>query len=1621
MPADFTHLHLHTLYSLLDGAIRLPDLMESCARTGMKSVAVTDHGNMFGVVNFYQEAKKAGIKPIIGFEAYVAGEKGMGDKTQRVGNHLVLLAMNETGYRNLRYLSTKAFTDGFYYDPRVDKPLLRAHGEGVIALTACMAGAVPKAIRRGDMDEARREVRELKEIFGDRLYLEVQSNALREQLPVNHGLCELSKDLQIPLVATADSHYVKREDAKAHEVLMAIASGRTFDDPRRLRHETEELYIKGPEEMASAAEATTGVGAEWREAVHNSFVIAQRCNVELDLVGKHLPKFQVPEGETLDSYIQRKARAGLDERFAEIARAGRKIDTDQYRERLERELSVIIGMKFSGYFLIVHDFIDWAKKHGVPVGPGRGSGAGSLVAYALRITDIDPLPYNLLFERFLNPERVSMPDFDVDFCQDRRGEVIDYVTQKYGRENVAQIITYGALSAKSAIKDVARVMGVPFAEVNELTRNIPNLIEGHPATIEKALEVEPKLTQIQEQKPVFKTIIEYARALEGLTRSTGMHAAGVVIGEKPLWEYVPLCRGQNGELVTQFAKDEVELAGLIKFDFLGLTTLTVISNAVKLINRGRAPEQQLDIALLPLDDKKTYQLISSGDTAGIFQMESSGFTEMVKKLKPNVFEDIIAAGALYRPGPLDSGMVDVFINRKHGRDRVTYPHPKLEPILRDTYGVIVYQEQVMQIAQVLGGYSLGRADLLRRAMGKKKADVMAKERSGFVEGCTKNGVDSKTANEIFDLMEKFAEYGFNKCLRGVTEIINAHSGERTTIEKLFSSPRAFPIHSLGKDGKLHARKVTRVVKNGVNQVFEVRTRQGKSIVATANHPFRVFDGWKQVANLKPGDRIASPRRLTVDTPTTWPKHHLIVLAGLLSEGNTCHPNSLYFHNNSPLLIEDFARAAASFPDTVARLDTRADGRMEVCVNRGRRPPPPVADGNLAISTPAPTRCGAFLWAQELDLLAKKATEKRIPASLFTLCDADLELFLGRLWAGDGFIYGRGANYIPFYATSSAQLARDVQIVLLRLGILSGIHSKVFKYRGGERPGYTVHLFGENSIETFLKRVGPHCLSREEQIETLTLKLGQTDRTKLSKDTLPSEILAWVDEERTAAGVSWADLERASAVKLGSIKGRNWAGAPALRRSTIARLGAMLGSERLRQAATSDVFWDTVVSIEPHGTEETYDLTVEGDHNFVADGLIVHNSHSAAYGLITYQTAWLKTHHPVEFMAALLTSEKDNTDKVVAHIAEARADGITVLPPDANDSDLAFGVGPDPKKPGKKLIRFGLGAIKGVGENSIEGIIAARTKPFAGLFDFCSRIDTKKINRKTLEALVAAGAFDFTGKTRKALWDAIEPALAQGSAAQKDRESGQFGLFGGPKRGAEPAAPEERVFGKEEWSERERLAKEKEALGFYITGHPLARYADDVKRYATHTCASLATAKGFEKISVGGIVTGYRERLTKTGKKIGFAVLEDLTGTRDLVLYEDVLQRFEELLKGDDPLLVRGVVRLAEKFGAEAQQDSAAEPTPEIKVDEVSRLADVRASKATRVEMKLPAEAATPERLSELKTLLVKHPGTCSAALVLVQPGTAETRIALKATRIAPDDDLFAAVERLFGAKVCQVR
>src|SRR5216683_81939 len=632
---SFTHLHLHTLYSLLDGAIRIKDLVKTVLEKGMSSVAVTDHGNMFGAIDFYRRAKEAGLKPILGSETYVAGAKGRTDRTEKVSHHLILLAKNEEGYSNLRYLASTGYLDGFYYHPRIDKQVLKDHAKGLIGLTACLGGEVTSACFRGDMDHARRAALEFKQIFEpDHFFLEIQSNGLPEQERANTNLKQLAKDCEIPLVATADAHYIKREDAKAHELLMCIASGKTLADSKRMRHSTDRLYVTSPEEMLEYFKDVP-------EAVYNTQRIAEMVTLELSLGKPMLPSFKVPDDHTPDSYMAQLARSGLERRFQEFPQP---VDRDAYDRRLQLELSVISAMGFSGYFLIVQDFINWAKRQGIPVGPGRGSGAGSLVAYALRITDLDPIPYNLLFERFLNPERVSMPDFDIDFCQERRDDVIKYVSKKYGEKNVGQIITFGSLKAKSVLRDVCRVFGLPYSEGDRFAKLVPEVLN---ISLKDAIEMEPRLTELMEKPTVLgsvengrevtsKEVLEIALALEGLHRQAGMHAAGVVIADRPLWEYVPLYQPPGERvLITQFAKDDVA----------------------------------------------TYELISSGNTAGIFQLESSGFTEMVTKLRPSCFEDVIAAGALYRPGPLDAGMVEVLINRKHGKEKVTYPHPLLEPVL----------------------------------------------------------------------------------------------------------------------------------------------------------------------------------------------------------------------------------------------------------------------------------------------------------------------------------------------------------------------------------------------------------------------------------------------------------------------------------------------------------------------------------------------------------------------------------------------------------------------------------------------------------------------------------------------------------------------------------------------------------------------------------------------------------------------------------------------------------------------------------------------------------------------------------------------------------------------------
>ncbi len=742
---SFVHLHTHTCYSLLDGANKIPELVAQAKSLGMEALAITDHGVMYGVVEFYKEAKKAGIKPIIGCEVYVA-PRTYRDKVSGMDDtpyHLVLLAENQEGYQNLIKLVSLGHLEGFYYKPRVDKELLRKYNRGLIALSACLAGEVPSLLLQDKPREAEQAARTYQETFGpDHFYLELQDNGLAEQRKVNSGLLKLADATGIPLAASNDVHYLRRQDAAVQDVLLCVQTGKTLQDQNRMRFGTEEFYLKSAQEMQL-------LFGDYPEALANTVEIARRCQVNFSFGANHLPHFVVPQGYTTDGYLEELCRQGLARRYDKVTAA--------HEERLAFELATIQKMGYSGYFLIVWDFISYAREKGIFVGPGRGSAAGSLVSYCLKITDIDPLKYDLLFERFLNPERVSMPDIDSDFCFERRGEVIDYVVGKYGSDRVSQIITFGTLAARAAIRDTGRAMGVPLPVVDKVAKLVPTELG---MTLARALEVSPDLLKMTQDDPLVKDLLTMAQALEGMPRHAGTHAAGVVISEKPLDTYLPLQRTSDGLVCTQFDKDTVEALGLLKMDLLGLRTLTVINNAVTLIAQSR--QKTIDPEHIPLDDAKSYQLLAEGDAIGVFQLESSGLRAILRDLKPQSFEDIIALVALYRPGPLGSGMVTDFIKRRHGEIAIDYLHPALEPILRSTYGVIIYQEQVMRIASDLGGFTLGEADLLRRAMGKKKPDIIAGLRQQFIEGAGRKEISAETAGRIFDLMEFFAGYGFNK-------------------------------------------------------------------------------------------------------------------------------------------------------------------------------------------------------------------------------------------------------------------------------------------------------------------------------------------------------------------------------------------------------------------------------------------------------------------------------------------------------------------------------------------------------------------------------------------------------------------------------------------------------------------------------------------------------------------------------------------------------------------------------------------------------------------------------------------------------------------------------------------
>ncbi|OGP85570.1 MAG: DNA polymerase III subunit alpha [Deltaproteobacteria bacterium RBG_16_54_11] len=1142
---EFVHLHLHSQYSLLDGAIRFEELFPLARTYGMKSLALTDHGNMFGAIEFYQGAISHGIKPIIGCEIYVAPEsrlKKEPGKFKDASYHLVILVKNQEGYGNLIRLISLAHLEGFYYKPRVDKELLEKYNKGLIVLSSCLKGEIPVLLRNEKKAEAKAVAGWYKEIFDQgRFYLEVQDNGLEEQKIVNQGLVELSREMGIPLVATNDCHYLRREDAVAQDVLLCIQTGKTLKDPKRMKFSTDQFYLRPVEEMER-------LFGPYPEALRNTLEIAEQCNLELRFEEYHLPRFKPPIGESLDHYLEKSAQEGLERRFAYTSRAPG--EQERYLKRLHEELSMIKSMGFSGYFLIVADFVNYAKTKGIPVGPGRGSAAGSLAAYSLGITDIDPLAYDLIFERFLNPERISLPDIDVDFCIEGRDEVIRYVTEKYGTENVAQIITFGKMQAKAVVRDVGRVLDLPYKEVDAIAKLIPNTLN---ITLEQALEQEPRLKELAARDETVAHLLSLARSLEGMVRHASTHAAGVVISHRPLMEYIPLYRGAKGEVITQYAMKDVERVGLVKFDFLGLKTLTVLSKAVELIERTKG--DKIELTRIPLGDQETFKLLGSGDATGIFQLESSGMRDLLMKLRPETFADLIALVALYRPGPLGSGMVDDFIKRRHKKSAVRYDVPKVKEILEDTYGVIVYQEQVMRIASTLGNFTLGDADILRRAMSKKDPAEMERLKEKFIEGARRNGIEKGKAERIFEMMTKFAEYGFNK------------------------------------------------------------------------------------------------------------------------------------------------------------------------------------------------------------------------------------------------------------------------------------------------------------------------------------------------------------------------------------------------------------------------------------------------------------SHSAAYALIAYQTAYLKVHYPLEFMAALLTCDMDNTDKVMRFVAECREKAIEVLPPDINESDWGFTV-----SEGK--IRYGLGAVKNVGFGAVEEIVRLREEgaQISSLFDFCESVDLRKVNRRVIESFIKAGAFDSIGARRSQLMLVLEEAMEQGQARQKERRGGQSALFDG----LQSPHGQTKLLAIEEWPENQLLSFEKEVLGFYLTSHPLIRYQEDIRELTTADTETLAEMANGTQVSIGGLVAEVKEISTKKGDQMAFLSLEDMKGRVEVIIFPDLFRTVRPYLKADVPLLIRGVLDKGEE-------------RHKVKASSVVPLDEAKKERISKVHFRLRTPGLSKEQMLRLREILEENKGGCEALLHLIVPPQSEVIMALSpALTVEPSEQMRQSVEGLFGEKTVEM-
>jgi DNA-directed DNA polymerase III PolC len=1312
MSTSFCHLHVHTQYSLLDGANKVPALVKRAKALGMDSLAISDHGVMYGVVEFFSECKKQGVKPILGMEAYMAP----GDRRERStpsGNageaayHLLLLAKDLEGYKNLMRLSTLAFREGFYYKPRIDKESLRQYSKGLIGTSACLGGEVCSALMDKDPKHARKIAETYLTVFErDSFFIELQENGIDLQRQVNPELAGIAARLGCGTVATNDVHFLEAGDHFAHDVLCCINTGRRVDEPGRLKYPTS-LYLKSPEEMASL-----GLPAE---SLSNTARIAEQCNVELDFKRRFTPVFPIPAAQVTyglgsemkndERYLRQLCEDGLRWRYGDEAYYTLNPDgadaLAEVRGRLEHELRVIVSKNFCSYFLIVWDFCNYARTNGIPVG-ARGSAVGTMVGYLLGLCNVDPIKYGLLFERFMDPSRDEMPDIDIDICQDGRARVLDYVREKYG--HVAQIVTFNSLGAKAAVRDVGRVLGIDLGEVDRVTKLIP---EKPGITLAKALEAAADLKALYETDPGVKKLVDLAQKVEGLARNAGCHAAGVVIADQELDTIVPLCRDNQGNVLTQFEGPVAEKCGLLKMDLLGLRTLSTITRACELIKANHGID--LDPEKIDYSDRATLDLFCRGETMGVFQFESGGMSDLLRKMKPDRIGDLVAANALYRPGPME--FFPVYCKRKHGQEPVPEVHPIMDRILADTHGVVVYQEQCMEVFNQVGGIELASAYKLVKAISKKHADVIDGMKAKFLAGAVEKGLSEEKAEEVFKSIEKFAEYGFNRCVSGDT-VLWRHG--RTMAGNVLSVEEMYRV----KNDPEYARE------NGHDALRQKYNR----------------DGYGKTLSLDARGSLVSNRIVDI-------RHEGV--------------------------------------DEVMEITTET-GRTIRCNGRHKFP------------TPAGERRASEIGVGTL--LYVRTGYKRKP------------------WRGDGF-GGLGANFPKVGQMGFQPMGETPRKAWLRL------------------KGELIHAQAA-------------CDSEECPGGGGRLELHHRDGD-------------YRNATRANAQVLCASCHKKEHYR----RGRTRAG----------ERGSPAGIE-------------AVISVKLVGPMDVYDVEMEGpSHTFVTStGIVTCNSHATRYAVIAFQTAYLKTHYPVEYMAALLTYESHDLEKLSEYVDDCRRvlwpdgnRGIGVLPPDVNRS--ATGFSPHLEN-GKWVIRFGLGGVKGVGEGAVEAIVAERANgTFKDLFDFCERIDYRKVNRAAVQHLVFCGAFDSTGAHRGQLHEILDTAYDAGRASNKDKAAGQITMFGG----GGPAVPLPNL---PPWPKTTTLKWEKELLGFYVTGHPLDEHADSVRHFATHTVKEACAESDGETVVVGAILSRVKRTVAKRGRHVGkpmaIVTLEDGTGKMDAVLFCD---------------------------------------------------------------------------------------------------------------------------------------